>query len=347
MAQTREKWPFEALFFREKLDLSETPRYTSAMPTRFRGSTIPVFFYVSVTLLGACSGGSVATEPTRGRSSYDTSPIDVETLAEDRGEQMRVLHMSAGEAAARLGSMHFEGRSYFSFSRGGKELSQVDRYLAHIDAAGNFAVSVDSGDTSVEASLVGETVYIRQNQGHMRQKPRRDATALDSWAQLAWTSQAQALEPFFARLVLEKGPAEMVEGRAARRYDLGLASEATPPERVERLPANPLPIAPPSRWRETGRAMGLQGSLWVDSDTGVIVKSKLEGKLEIQDRDVRPTQLSIRYDGEITQAGAAEAVEAPKGARPEYSRTPREVDALSFFRHELPKDPEESARDTP
>lgn len=310
------------------------------MPHRFHGSAILVFFYVSVTLLEGCTGGSKATEPTRGRASYDTSPIDVEALADDRTERLRVLTMSAGEAAARLGSMHFEGRSYFSFSRGGEELSQVDRYVAHIDGSGNFAVSVDSGDTSIETRLVGETVYVRQNKGHMRKKPRRDAAALDSWAQLAWTSQAQALEPFFARLVLEKGPAEMVDGRPARRYSLALAPAAELPRQVERLPSSPLPVAPPSRWRETARAMGLEGSLWVDSDTGVILKSRLEGKLEIPDRDVRPTQLTLRYDGEVTQAGEAPAVEAPKNARVEYSRTPRPVDALSFFRHELPKEPD-------
>ncbi|MEL6546449.1 MAG: hypothetical protein AAFQ82_17615, partial [Myxococcota bacterium] len=206
---------------------------------------------------------------------------------------------------------------------------------------------VDSGDTSVEAILVGETVYIRQDKGHMRKKPRRDATALDSWTQLAWTSQAQALEPFFGRLVLTKGAAEMVGERPARRFSLSLAPEGDAPDRIERLPASPLPVAPPSRWRETARAMGLQGDIWVDSDTGVIVKSKLEGRLEIQDRDVRPTQLSIRYDGEVSQAGAAQTVVAPSDARAEYSRTPRPVDVLSFFRHEIPKEEEEEQPKSP
>lgn len=290
----------------------------------------------------ACSSPSSPEHNSRIARNYDTTPLNVASLAKDLALQRRVLAMPVGEAIARLGSFTFEGRSFFSFSRGTRETAQADRYEAHVDPEQNFRVKIDTGNTLVEAFVVGDEMFVRQNLGHLRSKPNRDATTIEKWTELVWTSQRSALEPFFGRLVLSDDGTETLDGRTVQRFSLALGDPHNENEKVvEGLPPTSLPIAAPSGWRESASARGLNGSIWVDSETGVILKSKIEGRLEISDEEVRPTQLTVRYEGLLKDVGVAPAVDAPKDSRPEYVRTPRPVDQLSFFRSELPK-PEEA-----
>lgn len=300
---------------------------------RFRsGSTLCALLWI-----GCTAQPEAQTENRRIAERYDTSPIDVNALDTDSATRIRVLAMPVGEVVTRLDSLRFKARSYFAFSRGNRELTQADRYEAHFDANNNYHTVIDGGDGKVEAIGVGDTLYVRHNRGHFRRKASREAEARDRWGALAWSSLRGALEPFFSRLVLEKGPSESLQGRKTVRYRLKLGAPAGEEEQVvSALPVSTLPTAPPSRWRETAKALGLSGDIWIDADTGVVLQSKFEGRLEVEDRDVRPTQLTVRYQSEILEPSIAPAVESPPKSREEYSRTPRPVDRLSFFRDRIP-----------
>lgn len=297
-------------------------------------------------VLCACSDAPEGFSGGERTPAYDTSPVAVENLAEDDSARTRVLTMTFGEVSARLTAFEYSARAFFEFSRGTKELQQSDSFDVSVDPKGNFHVAIDSGSDSVEAYLVGETVYVREDKGHLRKKPRRDATALEGWGQLAWTPLWSNLEPFASRIVLSAKDAETVAGVPTRRFDLSLGAprEALQGTRVE-LPKSELPTDPPALWRERAKPLDLKGSLWVATDSGVVVKSKFEGRVEIPDREVHPTQLALRFESRFEAIGDIPPIEAPK-ARREYSRIPRPVDQLSFFRDQLPKegDGEESEK---
>ncbi len=262
------------------------------------------------------------------------APIDLAAFPQDPAVAARVLRMPFDEAAQRLGSLSFEARSFFAFNRGGEEREQTHLGKVTQDSTGNFHVLADTGPSQVELYLIGESVYIRQDKGHLRRKARREAN-VEAWREVVWSSMQQSLGLFAPQLRFIDPRPDSAAGRQAVRYRIALAPEG---ESGLQLPpaAEDLPVAPTSRWRELARPLAATGSLWVDSATGTMLKLKLEGRLEVADRDVRPTQVSIRYDGAVSKPGAVAEVTAPESVA-EYERTPPPADPLSFFKAELDK----------
>ena len=262
----------------------------------------------------------------------DASTFDAAALAEDPAMAARLLRLPFAEASRRLGSLTFEARSFFVFSRGGEEREQTHIARLTQDPAGNFHVIADTGPSRIELYLVGEDVYVRQDKGHLRKKPRRDV-ATEAWRDLVWSSLQQSLGLFEPHVRYTDPRPEALAGRQALRYRLTLAAGGDPAPLTPPTPAA-LPAAPISRWRELGRPLALAGGLWIDAATGVPLQMKIEGRIEVADRDVRPTQLSIRYDALVSKVGAVALLSAPESI-PELSRTPLPDDPIRFFRAEL------------
>jgi hypothetical protein len=285
----------------------------------------------AIVLPMACKNEARHAEPTS-KSAASLSRIDVAAFPQNPQVASRILRMPFGEAADRLGSLSFEARSFFVFNRGGEEREQTHIGRLTQDAAGNFYVGIDSGSNQVELYLIGESVYVRQEKGHLRRKPRREA-GTESWRDLVWSSIQQTLGMFTPRLRFIDPRPENTAGRPAIRYRIALEPEGE--NGVELPPIPPgLPAAPASRWRELGRPLAATGNLWLDSATGVVLKLRLEGRLEVSDRDVRPTQLTLRFDGAVSKVGAVTPVVAPDSV-PEFERTPPPGDVLGFFRADI------------
>ncbi len=278
-------------------------------------------------------------EPASAQQEAAEQEIDVTAFGTDAKVTARVLNMRFTEAIDRLGSATFDYKSYFVFSRGGKDREQTDVGRAERDSTGNFHVSVDTGPNQLEVFRVDQKLYVRQDEGHLREKPEPDAGS-NTWAEMAFSSMRQALEPFGPRLRFVDPKPESVAGRQAMRYRLQLGATG---ENAAALPAPPtapvLPVPPPARWRELARPLDLHGELYIDSATGVPLRAKIEGRLEIPDREVRPTQLLLRYQGSLSKIGATGPIAVPKSVQ-EYVRKLPPADPLSFFRDKLPK-PEE------
>ncbi len=277
---------------------------------------------------------------------YDTSPIALDRFPDDPAVYHRVLHMRFGEAAARLGSLRFLARSSFVFSRGASELEQNDTYLAIQDSLGNYQVLLDTPESQIEVLQVNEQILVRHDRGHLRSKPRRELE-LQAWREIAFSSMYQVLSLFRSRLAFGPPTLDKATPRPALRFPLGLTDKPVevppPPSGLD----TPLPVSPPARWRELARPLDLRGDLWLDADTGVPTKLVLDGRLEIADRQVRPTQLSLRFDAAVTDAGKVASVKAGD-ALPEFERRRRVRDPLSFFRDQLaPLEPVEEAAPSP
>ncbi|MBI5508732.1 MAG: hypothetical protein HY903_08255 [Deltaproteobacteria bacterium] len=300
--------------------------------------------FVLLTLaVGGCKKPAVSTTPRSGKPSYDVGAIDLTAFPADPAVFGRVLLMPFGEAAARLASLKFTARSTFVFSRGTEEYEQNDVSVVVQDSQSNFHVVLDTPENETEVYLIGETLYVRQDRGYLRSKPRRDLEP-EFWTEVAFASMREALSLFSPKLRLAEPRPEVVAGRNATRYSLSLATkpeEATPVPTA--LPRPILPVAPPSRWRELARPLDLQGALWIDATTGVMMRLQLEGQLEIADRQVRPTQLQVRFDAGITEVGKVAAVKAPDSI-PEFRRVDRPKNLLGFFSEYLEPDTDKPAK---
>ena len=287
-----------------------------------------------VVLAAALAGGcrDHAARPIGARSGVFASTINVAVFPQDAAVAASILRMPFDEVAERLGSLSFEARSFFVFNRGGEEREQTHLGRLTQDASGNFYVFSDTGPSQLELYLIGESVLVRQDKGNLRKKPRREANT-EFWRELVWSSVRQSLGVFSPRLRFVDPRPDTAAGHQATRYRVALAPEGEvgveiPPEAAE------LPKSPTSRWRELARPLALSGSMWIDAATGVMLKVKIEGRLEVADRDVRPTQVTLRFDAAVTKPGTVAAITAPEGIT-EYERTPPPGDPIGFFRADL------------
>ncbi len=285
-----------------------------------------------LALLACGKGGDRRADDVR--PGVDAAPIDITGFPGDPEVTSRILHMNFPSVAARLGSLVFEARTYFVFSRAGEEQEQHDLWRVAEDASGNVHMLLDTQTSQLELFLIGEDAFIRQDKGRLRKKPRREATTND-FEHLAWSSVYQSMALFGPRLRFVDARPESLGGRQTVRYGLAFAQEgdgSAPPLRP--APASTLPIAPPARWRELARPLDVTGNLWIDAASGVVLKLKVEGRFEIPDRDVRPTQLTLRHDAAISNIGKVKALTAPEHID-ELERVPAPGDPISFFRAEL------------
>lgn len=292
---------------------------------------------ISCSASSETSSASSATPRTtrHRRAEISSRPIAADHLDSELELRNAVLTMPFGEVAARLGSLRFEATSRMRFSQGSRQLEQTDRYSTHRDDRGNFHTVVETQQGRVEVIGIDDDFFVRQNQGHFRRKPNREVQSQERWEELAWSSFRGAFEPFFGRLVLETGRRETLNGRRSLRYRLRLARDASTPGPV-RLRGGALASPPPSIWREHAEALALQGDVWVDDETAVVLKADFEGRLQLGDQGLSRRELTLSYQGAVVAIGAAPRVEAPKRSLAEFGRQARPADRLSFFRDRIP-----------
>lgn len=268
-------------------------------------------------------------------SFFNTSPIHIDGFADDAAVRHRVIAMPFGEAAARLGSLHFESRTHFAFSQGaGRSYEQSDKASVHHDSQGNVHVTSATPAAQVELITAGDKVFVRYDTGQLRQKTRRDVD-IDELPEKAFAGMSQVLN-LFAHIAYTEARQDSIGGRSVTRYKLKndssqapVAPAAVPPSGVR------LPAAPPGRWREEARPVDLAGTMAIDNETGVLLEAEVDGRLEIRDPAVRVTTLVVHHSHAVSEAGTAGNVRAPTRYISEFRRPIRPRDPLSFFRDNL------------
>lgn len=262
---------------------------------------------------------------------FDTSTISVDSFMDDPNVRQHVLAMPFGEVAERLHSLHFEGRSTFSFhNKSGPSYEQTDQASIHQDDNGHRHTVSISPTGQMELIAMGDKVYVRFNKGQSRQKSRRDVETEDLPEKLfAGLNQSLSL---FRHVAFTDPTADTFEGREIIRYRLTLDNTPLPQTSVGLLTSQArLPAAPPGKWREASQPTTLSGSLSIDKQTGVVLKAQLYGQLNIVDPHLPNTTLSIRYNHTLTQIGSAGNVRAPERSIAEYRRPIRNRKPLAFF----------------
>ncbi len=290
----------------------------------------------ALLLLAACKGDKAAANLDPHKPvTFDTSAIDVDDFEKSAKVQRRCLYMPFGEAAARLGSLELEAQSTIKLTSGTRESEQTDSYLVRQDAKDNLYVRLDTPGNQIEVSIVDRKTYIRQDKGQMRVADNHDFQA-PSWSDIAWSSMAQALEPFRPSLRFSQGRQARVGEREAMRYDLSLGqSELEGKPKIDNLEPTTLAVTPPASWRERAKARELTGTLYIDKATGTPLKLSLNGRLTVDEKEGRTTEMRLAYEGTVKNVGKVMAVTAPK-AIPEYRIATPPADPVSFFREHLP-----------
>lgn len=278
--------------------------------------------------------GLPAEHDVTSESIHGMESILLEQFASNPSVQGQVFSVSFEEAATRLGALRFEAQVQFLFSRGNDEVDQRDIYFAEQDAFGHRHVRLDTPHSQIEYYLLGETAYIRLDKGRLRNKPRRDM-GHQAWAEIAFSSCRQLLQIFDNRLQFKQRDFEVSPARPTLRFDLSLSDKSTETglSRID-MHTNELPYVPLAEWRNKAQPLDLQGELILDQATGVMLGAFFEGRLEIADRPVRPTELWVRYDAKISHIGKVPVIRPPQSI-PEYTRKRQVRDRLSFFRDRL------------
>ena len=296
---------------------------------------------------GLCACNSSNQEGPRfqpGRAQFNTAPFSIAEIASNPDIAQRVFSMPFGEAVARLGSLHFEATSSFAFTQGANTVQQDNTYLATEDSLGNFHIRFQTPHSSIEAYQIGPDFFIRQNKGNLRKKPRRDIES-EEWGQRAFSSLDQTLEIFRPQLQLSQGATDQHLGRKALKVSLSLNKDAVArPVKANDLPSSRLAVSVPNQWRELAQPLAISGTLWIDEESGVVVRSQIKGKLEISDREVRPTQLEISYESSVTDIAKVRPIKAQKNI-PEHQRNKPPRNLLGFMKKHLPN-PKEAPKPT-
>lgn len=121
---------------------------------------------------------------------------------------------------------------------------------------------VSDGHPSSEVVVVGGIPWARSGNGAWDQ--REDAETWRTQLQSTWDSWDEALEPFEGRIALTENGRELIEGRWARRFSVGLAPEPAAKARGRKPAFTPL---------------SLSGTVWLDELTAVRLLAEVEGTI--------------------------------------------------------------------
>ncbi len=283
-------------------------------------------------LLSGCGGCSNKKEVNResnrlwGKDKLDKEyeekakePIDAYAL-EDRPElKNRVLAMRFEEVIARMGFVEYSGQARFVLKRNGHTIDVPENSIIRHGLHGSFSVKQVDQDGLVNREVIYTNgILYGQNgpKGKMRVmgmiKGESTRTRDEAWQPLRVFSSY-----YGPRFGLHKSGAETVNGRSAAKYEMVL------------LDGSPLIEVPGMKGSK--KPISLKGTLLVDDGTGVPVKCKMNGKLEIpgEKADQNPGELDLSLSFDLKPIEGEEI--KPKEFIPEIKRREVDLDPLAFL----------------
>jgi len=271
-------------------------------------------------------------------------PPDVYSLAEKDEVADRLAAMPFNEVADRLGAHRYRGKVRFRFSSSSRHYSSLSEDVLIVQAAnGDFRIKEENdGGQGYELVSSGGRLWIRNRYGKFHERSvldgihlqRRDA-AYDAWGAIH--------RLFRGRLRFTKQGLVRHYGRDGLRYAIGLSSgeprlpgTPPPPEVPTGVTKYVYPIQPtPSdehRWRDRAEPVKVSGSVVVDLDAGVLLKTDLQGQLDWTHQEDK-ISLDVEVHLEADGFGNPPTVPAPeeKDITPLPERIQVDTHPLDFF----------------
>lgn len=308
---------------------------------------------IALALLGACKDPVDQAAKQRIFSPEDppqavaaaSQKLPPEEVADSARLSRRVLGMGAAETTERLGPHAYAATISWEWSSGGKtvRLKETRELLSGPGGvSGDFAARFgNTNELGLEVLRVGGAVYARSTYGKdgagrfrvrlrdrgMAERTREEASgALRDFDQL-----------FLGRLKLAAQGTATVEGRTAWKYAVSLGEAS-----ASDGPVLPPVLVPKNGADETTRRRRhfydgrtprlLQGEVYVDAQTSVVLKARLDGRIAVPARGDEPeAELRLTVESALSGIGAPPAIEAPKDFLPDEDKPDGVAAALARF----------------
>ncbi|WP_224365939.1 hypothetical protein [Hyalangium versicolor] len=265
-----------------------------------------------------------------------------EDVADNPRVARRILGMDAAEVTERLGPHTYNAQVDFEWSA--RDAAPMKLSEKRTLQAGPGGVSGDfhgqlenSRDQGLEVMRVGGKVYARNRYGPFRQRLRDRGMAERTRAEL--TGALRDMDGLFqGRMLLEPQGTITYEGRTAWRYQVKLG------EKPDETASKQLPtlLAPKNGRDETTRRrlaffehrvpQSLDGEVLVDAATSVVLKTHLDGRLEVPaSKSPEAASLHITLDTTLTEIGRDPKLQPPEKFLPDEDKPQGIADALDRF----------------
>ncbi|MHB8877999.1 MAG: hypothetical protein ACYC8T_30250 [Myxococcaceae bacterium] len=261
-----------------------------------------------------------------------------EDVADKPEVARRVLGMGAAETTERIGPHRFTAAITFEWTGGGRTTKLTENRTLEAGpggVAGDFhAVLDNSRDQGLEVMRVGGQVFARSRYGKFRQR-LRDRGIAEREREELYGAVRDIDELFLGRMKLTPQGTVVFEGRTAWKYEVSLGPAL--PGAESNLP--PLPAARTGPDDTTVRRQAffdkrepklLQGDVLVDSETSVVLKAHLDGRMAVAAKE-GAANLRMTLDSSLGAIGKDPGLKAPKEFLPDQDKPLGIAAALDRF----------------
>lgn len=263
-----------------------------------------------------------------------------EEVAENVAVSRRVLGMGAAEATERIGAHKFTATVTYEWSAVGRpnlKLVENRTLLAGPGGlSGDFSgVEENSRDQGLEVMRVHGQVFAKSRYGKFRQR-LRDRGIAEHMREELYGAISDFDYFFKGRIKLAAQGTVSHEGRTAWKYQVSLGP-VVPDAGGKALPP---PLTPKNgvdettqrrlRFQELRNPRTLQGEVWVDAQTSVVVKTHLDGRIGVN-ADGGEAELRLVLDSSMTDIGKDPQLKLPADFLPDQDKPEGIAAALERF----------------
>lgn len=264
----------------------------------------------------------------------------------------RILEMGAAETTERIGPHVYNASVTWDWTTEGKNvrLKEFRELLSgRGGVSGDFIARMgNTNEQGLEVMRVGGKVFARSTYGKDGAGQFRQRTRDRGMAERIREETSGALRDFDqlfrGRLKLNAQGTSTLEGRTAWKYAITLAD--APSEADSKLPNIASPKAGPDEttqrrrlFYDTRAAKALQGEVYVDAETSVVIKARLDGRITVkgkpagEDGGVATTdaELHLVVESALTNIGKQPVIDAPKEFLPDEDKPDGIAAALTRF----------------
>jgi hypothetical protein len=264
--------------------------------------------------------------------------LQPQEVATDAYVARRVLGMGAAEATERLGPHTYAAEVSFEWrGTGTVKLTEKRTLLAGPGGvAGDFhATTQNSRDQGLEVIRVGGQVYSRNRYGTFRHR-RRDRGIAEREREELFGALRDFDRLFHGRMALKPVGTVTHEGRTAWKYDVVLG----PPSALPQAKIPPVKFARNGpdqttlrriRFFEQRQPAALSGEVLVDADSSVVVKARLDGRINAPAEGDDEVSLRLTLNAEVSGIGKDPKIAAPADYLPDADKPQGIADALDQF----------------
>ena len=267
-------------------------------------------------------------------------------LPDDPKLARRVLGMGAAEATERLGSFSYKATVRFQWSAPSTlSLSEERSLTAGVGGVkGDFHAVIDnSRDQGLEVLRSEGRIFAKSRYGTLRER-KRDRGMAERAREETFGSLRDVSALFGGNMKLEPRGQVSYEGRSALRFVVSLANPGTPPPASAATSSLPPPVSPKGAandestqrrlsFFERRQPVSLNGELWIDAESAVVVRAKLDGTLKVPPGAVATKEATVQVtlDSEISEVGKVGKIPPPEHFIPDADKPPGIAEALERF----------------